>query len=121
TLHETKPGQEFEISIVNAGEVEEGMNQGNIIIATSSHAEATITITANCYREPRVEVMPLQIALPDTIMTQDQHWMIHIAYHADGDLKISGLHVNASKVKLSLMVLRPGKEYQIDVLFKKGF
>ena len=115
------PGKEFDLIVSAVPPMSPGTTQGSIRIKTSFTNTPQLTIPAMAYLpQPQLLVTPRGITLASSAGQAVTNKVV-IQSSSQQQLVLSEPSVNAKGVTVEVKTLRPGRQYELDVEFPKGF
>lgn len=101
-LNETKPKQEYELSIRGMPPFAVGANNCSVIFRTNIPEQPTYQVDIYAYVPPRIEVIPMRIIIDKDTPPLAKR-VIRINNHGDAPLEISGLAATDPSFQLSVV------------------
>lgn len=115
------PGKDYRIVISVVPPFAPGVTKGEVTVTTSSPDMPKITFDTMANVQSAVSLMPSQILLPTGPLPNAVTNSVVIHYTGTNTFRLSDPAVNASGVKVRLNELKPGKIFQVALMFPKGF
>lgn len=115
-----KEGEVYELTVIAQKPFRDGSNFVQLAYNTGIAEEPQITVSANLFAPPLMEVMPQVITLATPLQAETQR-DITLRYNAEGNMKVLSAAVTNEAIKATLSTQAEGKAYKVQVVIPQGF